>query len=360
MPGGGGGEDRTEKATPKRRNEAKSHGGGPKSRDLNQAGVMMAGLVGVMMMAPKIVNATAGSMTLIFSYISHPHSVITGAGLHGLVLIVEKTLLKTAAPIAGMCMLAGVALNLLQGGLRFNPGAIRPSFGVLNPVNGVKNLLSTKSLFNLGKDLVKIAIVGGLVALQLVPDITHLGASVGTTPYGLGLLMSSGVKSIALRAAIAYLLIGIVDFVWQRHSFEKSIKMTKQEVKEENKQKDLPPEVKRAIRRRQFQAARARMMAAVPKADVVITNPTHYAVALEYSGDSVAPIVVAKGKDHIAAQIRRIATENGIPLVPDPPLARELYRVVEIDQMIPADLYAAVAQVLAFVYRMAARKRVGV
>jgi flagellar biosynthetic protein FlhB len=357
---GGGGEDRTEKATPKRRGEAKAKGGGPKSADLNQAGVMMGGIIAVLLTGPKIVTATAAAMTQIFGDISRPHSVISGAGLHGLLMLVETTMLKTVAPVAGICVLGGVALNLLQGGLRFTPDKIRPSFGVLNPINGFKNLFSVKSVFTLGKDLVKVAIVGGLVALALVPDITHLGASVGTTPYALGLLMSSGVKSIALRAAIAYLLIGIVDFVWQRHSFEKSIKMSKQEIKEENKQRDLPPEVKRAIRRRQFQQARARMMQAVPRADVVITNPTHYAVALEYGGDHVAPIVVAKGKDHVAAQIRRIAEENGIPLVPDPPLARELYRVVEVDQMIPADLYAAVAQVLAFVYRMAARKRVGV
>jgi flagellar biosynthetic protein FlhB len=357
---GGGGEDRTEKATPKRRQQARENGGGPKSQDLNNAGVMMAGLVGVMITAPKMVTATAAAMTEIFGDISHPHSVITGAGMHGIVKLAESTMLKTVAPVAGICVMTGIALNVLQTGMRFNPKAVRPKFGVLNPVNGFKNLVSTKALFTLGKDLVKIAIVGGLVALALVPDITHLGASVGTTPYGLGALMSSGVKSIALRATIAYLLIGIVDLVWQRHTFEKSIKMSKQEIKEENKTKDLPAEVKRAIRRRQFQQARARMMAAVPKADVVITNPTHYAVALEYSGESLAPIVVAKGKDHVAAQIRRIAQENGVPLVPDPPLARELFRVVDIDQMIPADLYAAVAQVLAFVYRMAARKRVGV
>jgi flagellar biosynthetic protein FlhB len=118
--------------------------------------------------------------------------------------------------------------------------------------------------------------------------------------------------------------------------------------------------VKRALRRRQFQQARARMMSAVPRADVVVTNPTHYAVALQYDGEHAAPIVVAKGKDHVAAQIRKIATENGVPLVPDPPLARDLFRSVEVDQMIPAELYAAVAQVLAFVYRAAARKRVGV
>ncbi len=355
-----GGEERTEKATPKRRAKAREDGGGPRSRDLTQAGVMMAGLVGVMFTAPKMLLATANAMTEIFGEIARPRSVMSGAGLHGLVMLAETTLLQTVAPIAGICVLSGVVLNLLQVGLRFSPRAARPRFGVLNPITGFKNLLSPTSLFNLGKDLLKIAIVGGLVALALVPDITHMGAAVGTTPYGLGALMSSGVKSIALRAAIAYLLIGIVDFLWQRRKFEKSIKMTKQEVREESKSRDLPPEVKRAIRRRQFQQARARMMAAVPRADVVVTNPTHYAVALEYSGEHLAPVVVAKGKDHVAAQIRRIAQENGVPLVPDPPLARELYRVVEIDQMIPAELYAAVAQVLAFVYRMAARKRVGV
>jgi flagellar biosynthetic protein FlhB len=347
MAGGGGGEDRTEKATPKRRSQAKERGGGPRSQDLTQAGVMMGGLIGVMMMGPKMVSATANAMTQIFDDISRPHSVISGAGLHGLLMLVFSTLLKTVAPVAGICVLGGIVLNLLQVGLRFSPKKLQPSFAVLNPMTGFKNLVSPKSLFTLGKDLVKIAIVGGLIALALLPDLTHLGASVGTTPYGLGVLMNSGVKSIALRATIAYLLIGIVDFVWQRHTFEKSIKMSKQEVRG-------------AIRRRQFQQSRARMMAAVPNADVVVTNPTHYAIALEYGGESLAPIVVAKGKDHVAAQIRRIAQENGVPLVPDPPLARELFRVVEVDQMIPADLYAAVAQVLAFVYRMAARKRVGV
>jgi flagellar biosynthetic protein FlhB len=227
-------------------------------------------------------------------------------------------------------------------------------------MTGAKNLFSPRTTVNLVKDLLKIAIVGGLVALVLIPDLTHPVANVGTTPYALGLLMKSGAKSIALRAVIAYLLIGIGDFAWQRYRFEKGLKMTKQEVKDENKQKDLPPEVRRALRKRQFQQARARMMAAVPRADVVVTNPTHYAVALEYDGEHPAPVVIAKGADHVAAQIRRIAAEHDIPLVPNPPLARELYSTVEIDQMIPAELYAAVAQVLAFVYRAAARKKVGV
>lgn len=355
-----GNEDRTEAATPKRRGEARDRGQVARSPDLTSAGVLIAALFTISLMGPKVIAATSTAMTDIFALIARPHAAISGAGLHGLMMLAAKTLLLTIAPIAAACVLAGVALNLLQVGPRLTPKALKPSFSVLNPVSGFKNLFSSRSLFTLGKDLVKMVVVGGLVALALVPDITHLGASVGTTPLGLGLLLKSGTKAIAMRAALAYLLIGFADYAWQKHQFEKSIKMTKQEVRDENKQRDLPPEVKRALRRRQFQQARARMMAAVPRADVVITNPTHYAVALEYDGEHAAPIVIAKGKDHVAAQIRRLAEENGVPLVPDPPLARDLFHSVEIDQMIPAELYAAVAQVLAFVYRQAARKRVGV
>ena len=162
---------------------------------------------------------------------------------------------------------------------------------------------------------------------------------------------------IAVRATIAYLLIAVIDLIWQRRRHAKSLKMTKQEVKEESKQAQLPAEVKSALRRRQIQAARARMMAAIPQADVVVTNPTHFAVALSYDGSHPAPVVVAKGQDLVAKQIRRIAEENNIPIVPDPPLARTLHKSVEIGQMIPAELYAAVAQVLAFVYRMAGRRK---
>jgi len=353
-------DDRTEKPTAKRRGQAREKGQVARSIDLTNAGVLMAGLFGVMLTAPKVLAATANAMTSIFGQISRPHNVISAAGLHGLLKLTETTLLKTVGPIAGMCVAGGILLNLLQVGIRFTPKSVRPNFAVLNPYNGFKTLFSPRSTVTLLKTLAKMAIVGGLVAMALIPDIDKMGAGVGTTPYGLGVLMKSGVKSIALRAALAYLLIGLVDYLWQRRTFEKSLKMTKQEVKDEDKQRDLPPEVKRAIRRKQFMQARARMMAAVPQADVVVTNPTHYAVALQYDGEHPAPVVVAKGKDHVAAQIRKLAEENGVPLVPDPPLARELYRVVEVDQMIPADLYAAVAQVLAFVYRMAARKRVGV
>ncbi len=156
---------------------------------------------------------------------------------------------------------------------------------------------------------------------------------------------------VAQHAAMAYVAIGLIDYGWKRYRHEKQLRMTKQEVRDEAKQYGVSSEVKMALRRRQMQLARARMMAAVPEADVVVTNPTHYAVALRYDGSKTAPEVVAKGKDLIAAQIRRIAAENDVPVVADPPLARALHSSTEIGQVIPEELYAAVAKVLAFVYR---------
>ncbi|MGH3260524.1 MAG: EscU/YscU/HrcU family type III secretion system export apparatus switch protein, partial [Trebonia sp.] len=226
-----------------------------------------------------------------------------------------------------------------------------------SPVTGFKNVFGKQIAVQTGEVLAKVAVVGAVVAMTLMPELTHLAANVGTSPSTLGSLLSSNAKSIVERVVIAYFLIAVIDLIWQRRRHSKQLRMTKQEVKDEHKSTEAPPEVRSALRRRQLQAARARMMAALPTADVVVTNPTHYAVALRYDGTHPAPIVVAKGKNLVAAQIRRIAAEHGIPIVPDPPLARALHSMVEIDRMIPAELYAAVAQVLAFVYRMAGRRK---
>jgi flagellar biosynthetic protein FlhB len=269
-------------------------------------------------------------------------------------------MLKTVAPIAGMCLAAGVIVNVAQAGLKLTPKALKPSVGKLNPMAGFKRIFGPRAAFETVKSLAKVGVVGTVVAVALIPDLTHIKASVGTAPGALGTLMRASITGLAVRAAAGYLLIGLVDYAWQRHEVEKSLKMTKQAVRDEAKQYDLPAEVKGALRRRQIQTAKARMMSAVPRADVVITNPTHFAVALEYNGDHPAPVVVAKGQDHVALAIRQIATDHNVPIVENRPLARELHRSVEIDQMIPAELYQAVAEVLAFVYRQAARRRVGV
>jgi flagellar biosynthetic protein FlhB len=350
-------DDKTEKATPKRRQDARKKGQVAKSVDLGGATVMIAGLLAISSLGPTVVGAITASMRDAFTRIAHSSDITTGSGLHGLLNTVLHTLITTIGPIAGVCVAAGVLINLAQVGFRPSLQAIKPDIKRVNPAAGFKNLFGARVFFETGKNLTKVAVVGAVAAMALVPALTNLGASVGTTPGALGGLMSSSAMSIAQRAAIAYLLIGLVDVIYQRRRHEKMLRMTKQEVKEEFKQHSLPPEVRSALRRRQMQIARARMMAAVPQADVVVTNPTHYAVALSYDGTRPAPVLVAKGKGYIALQIRKIAEEHDVAVVPNPPLARSLHGSVELGQMIPEELYAAVAQVLAFVYRMAGRRR---
>jgi flagellar biosynthesis protein FlhB len=349
---------KTEKATPKHRGEARRQGNVAKSADMNSAVVLAAGLVGLTFMGPKVMAGVSNAMRTIFAQISHPGAATSAAGLHALVHLGLTVMLTTVAPIAGMCMFAGVVANVAQVGMKPTFEPLKPNFKKLNPVTGFKNtFFSVRMPFEGAKALAKVTAVGAVVALALVPQLTHLGASVGTPPAALGSLIGSSVMSIAERAAMAYLLIAAIDLIWQRRQHAKALRMSKQDVKEEFKQTQLPPEVKSALRRRQVQAARARMMAAIPQADVVVTNPTHFAVALKYDGGHPAPIVVAKGQDFVAKQIRRIADECNVPIVPDPPLARSLHKSVEIGQMIPAELFAAVAQVLAYVYKMAGRRR---
>jgi flagellar biosynthetic protein FlhB len=348
--------DKTEPATAKHRREARDNGQVAHSTELTGGSVLVAGLIGVIAFGPKVAGDIGGAMQAIWGQIANDSAVTSAAGLHGLEELVLKIVVETVAPIAAMCVAIGLIANVAQSGLHVSMKALSPQFSRLNPISGAKRIWGKQAGFAAVKTLAKIALVAGVAAMSLVPMITHLQTGVGATPAALGSLMFKGGKTIAIRVLAVYVLIAIADYVWQKRQFEEGLKMTKQQVKDEARNADLPPEIKSAIRRRRIQAARARMMAAVPNADVVVTNPTHYAVALVYDGTKPAPIVVAKGKNLIAAQIRRIATENGVPIVPDPPLARSLHASVEIDQMIPAELFAAVAQLLAHVYRVAGRK----
>jgi flagellar biosynthesis protein FlhB len=349
--------DKTEKPTAKRKKEARRRGQVAKSQDLNAALILVAGLIAVVFLGPHVVSGVSSSMRSAFGEIAHPSMVTSGSGLNTIVHAALNTLLATAAPIAGICAAVALLSNVAQVGMRPSLFALKPNFGRLNPANGFKNIFGPRIAAEGAKAISKVAVVGAVIAMALVPDLTNMQASIGTPPAALGSLISSGAMGIAERAAVVYILIAIADLIYQRRRFGKQLKMTKQEVKEEAKAYQTPAEVKGAIRRRQIQAARARMMAAVPQADVVVTNPTHFAVALAYDGSKPAPVVVAKGADLMARQIRRIADENNVPIVPDPPLARSMYATVEVGHMVPAELYAAVAQVLAFVYRMAGRRR---
>jgi flagellar biosynthetic protein FlhB len=350
--------DKTEKATPKRREEARKQGNVSKSSDLTGAVVVLAGLFTLGATGPSMVQRMADGIH---------DSLAAGAGRDPVTVgTVGDLLMKSGAnaawclaPIVGICAVAAILINVVQVGIRPKTQALKPSFRRLNPQNGLKRIVGKQGLVELFKNIIKFAVVAWVVLSALLPHIADYAAMVGVSPLQLGGSIASLVKSIAMRATFAYLFIGVVDYFYQRYTREKGLKMKKEEVKEEGKGQDLPAEVKGAIRRKQREAARARMMADVPTADVIVTNPTHFSVALRYDGESAAPTVIAKGQDLIALRIREIAAEAGIPIVPDPPLARSLHSTVEVGQMIPEELFQAVAQILAYVYRVAGRRRLG-
>jgi flagellar biosynthetic protein FlhB len=350
-------QDRTEKATPKRRKRARERGQVARSPDLGGSLVLLAGLLAVGATAPRIAEAGRESLRGMLGQIAHPGRATTAAGLNELLHQAISQVLPAVAPVALACVAAGLIAGVAQAGFRPAPQALAPDFRRINPLSGMRNLLGPNLIFEALKAIAKVAAVGAVAATMLLSGLHGLASLVGVSPAALGGLAGGRAMAIAQRAAVAYLLIGLVDYAWKRRRHERQLRMTKQEVKDEVRQYGVSAEVKAALRRRQMQAARSRMMAAVPDADVVVTNPTHYAVALRYDGSLAAPEVLAKGKDLIAAQIRRIAEEHDVPVLADPPLARALHASVEIGQTIPQELYAAVARVLAYVYRLAARRR---
>jgi len=350
-------DDRTEKATPKHRQRAREKGQVARSTDLSGSLVLIAGLLAISVMGPRIVQGGASAFREILAEIARPGPAMTAAGLSALMHSALSTITLAVAPIAATCMVSGALAGVAQVGFKPSAHPLKPDFRRINPASGLRNLLGPNLVFEALKAIVKVAVVGAVAGLALLPGLTGLVSKVGISPGALGLLGGQSALGVAQHAAFAYLVIGVLDYAWKRRRHEKQLKMTKQQVKDEVRQQGISAEVKSALRRRQMQAARARMMAAVADADVVVTNPTHFAVALVYDGSRTAPEVVAKGKDLIAAQIRRVAEENNVPIVSDPPLARALHQATEIGQVIPEELYAAVARVLAFVYRLAGRRR---
>jgi flagellar biosynthetic protein FlhB len=344
--------DKTEKATPKKKDEARKKGQVAKSSDLNGAVVLLAALFALSAFGPGMLLHVSDATRQLLNLISQP-DVVGPEGVGKLFGTVGSAWLFATAPVALVCLVAGFLVSVGQVGFKPSTQAIKPDPKKLNPLSGAKQIFGTHAIFESGKSIVKISVVGAIALLALLPRLDELAALVGTPAAVLMPAIGSLALQIAQRAAFAYLIIGIVDYAYQHHKTAKQMKMDKQEVKDEYKQQSLPQEVKSLQRRRAAELARARMMDAVPTADVVVTNPTHYSVAMRYSADALAPVVVAKGQDILALHIRQLAREAGVPVVPDPPLARALHGSVEIGQMIPEELFQAVAELLAYVYRVA-------
>jgi flagellar biosynthetic protein FlhB len=349
-----GGQERTEAATPKRRRDARKKGQVVRSADLPPALGLLAGVLALRLAGPLAWQALAGVLTRGLGVLAQPDLTANAA----LDLIGQSLLagLLAVVPVLAAIMVGGVTVGVIQTGGVVSAQAIRPKLDKLNPLNGFKRLFSPLTGFELLKMALRLAIFIGVaasLAQEIMQDVLNLGV---TGMLGAPAMLGNVVFTLLLRLALAGAILAALDYIVQRWQFNRNLRMTKQEVRDELRQTEGDPQVKQRIRRLQRQRARQRMMQEVPKAAVVIANPTHFAIALRYtSGKMRAPVVVAKGRDHLAQQIKAVAAQHGVPIVENPPLARALYVGVPLGREIPYHLYRAVAEVLAFVYRLKRR-----
>ncbi len=346
-------QDRTEQPTPKRRREAREKGRIARSRDLSAALVLGTALWLLAFWTPWA--AGQSQAVLRFWLGGLQPGLVHAADLPTLFLRVSQALARLLAPVLLGLLLASLAANYVQGGWLFSGRRLIPDFSRLQFLSGLKRLFSGPSLMELAKALAKVGVIGGIAYLSLRAAWPRLPELVLQEPARLAAFLQATGIGVAWRILLALLALGALDYLYQRYRFEKNLKMTKQEVKEEMRQVEGDPRVKARMRSLMRQLAAKRMMADVPKADVVITNPTHVAVALHYDGATmVAPRVVAKGQGFVALKIMALAQESGVPTVQNVELARSLYKVVEVGEFIPTALYRAVAEVLAYVYSLRA------
>ncbi len=341
---------RTEKATPRRRQKARDEGSVPRSSDFDGA-ILLWGNFFLFLGLGGATLALLTKQVAHFFQMAQP-GALADAGRVTLLADVLMILGRLLLPFLGLNFLLAMATGFAQRGFSFSAKPLQPKFDRLNPAQGFKRLFSTRAVVDLFKSLAKFALLGLVAYAVLEPRIPALLATL-KLPLGQSMdLFHSALFALYRNVMLAMLLLALTDFAWQRLSFEKSIRMTKQEVKDEAKDSEGNPEIKHKQKSIMQAAARRRMLSEVPKATVVVTNPTHVAIALRYDEEMSAPVCVAKGLDHLALKIRERARESGVPILERPELARALYRVVEVQKPIPRDLYQAVAQVLAFVYRL--------
>jgi flagellar biosynthetic protein FlhB len=339
--------DKTETATPKRRNEARKKGQVAKSQDLAQIGTLLGGVI--------ILNVAARNLyeRMYTEFANHFGNLNIGVLT---IEIFKENMLKFSTlffmvitPILSTVLVIGVLVNYLQVGFLFTIDPIKPNFEKISPLKGLKQLFSMKKLVELIKTLLKLAIISYysyLVLKNNIEDYLRL-------PYDdvmKGFIYIFGIiYSTIIKITAGLFVVAILDYIYQKIEFEKSIKMSKQEVKDEYKQTEGDPQIKGKIKQMQRELLKKKMIEDVPKATVVITNPTHISIALKYERGMGAPEVVAKGVDHMAKRIREIAKENEIPLMENKPLARAMYPLVEVGDEIPEEFYQAVAEILAII-----------
>lgn len=346
-------QDKTEKATPQKIRKAREQGQIPRAKDFTAATIFIAVVVFFYFQIDAIWQALNGvfklNMTISHDGLRSPWLAIEALGT-SLAIIIQLLL-----PLFGLILITAIASSLLIGGWLFYPAGILPKLSKIDPIAGIKRMFSTRSLVELLKSTLKVCVIFLLLYLYLDANLSRLlGMQNLPLKQGVSFILTILFHGILLMG-VALLLFGLIDIPYQKWEHAKELKMTKQELKEEFKSNEGNPEIKQRIRQIQQQFARRKIDTAVPKADVVIVNPTHYAVAIKYDTTlSEAPFVVAKGIDEAAMHIQTIAKQHDVEILHSPPLTRAIYHSTQIEQAIPSQLYVAVAHILTYVLQLKA------
>ena len=349
-------DEKTEKATPKRRRDERKKGNAYQSHDLTSVLSLLVLFNALKLLAPYMYKYMNQAVQVYFSYAASYYPV-TADNITDLLAKGVMLFFMAVMPILIVGMLSAVIFTAFQTKMLFSMDAIKFKANRINPLQGFKRLFSARSAVEVIKALIKISVLGYLIFILIKNKIYEyprlMDESIGATLAFIG----DSLMTLGQYGRIIFLVVGVFDYLYQWWDYEKNLRMSKQEIKEEYKQSEGDPQVKGKIKEKQRQMASMRMMQKVPEADVIIRNPTHYAVAIKYDPEKDrAPVVVAKGADHVAFRIIEIGEKNGVHITENRPLARGLYEAVEIDMEIPAKFYQAVASILAVVYKMNKKK----
>lgn len=342
---------KTEDPTPKKLEESRRKGQVPLSREVNNWVMLLTGTIVVLAIGPSVMSDLGHFMR---SFIEQPHLMPGVPGGFGVVLgDTYWAVLKILTLPLLILMAAAFFGPFVQVGSIFAPEIIKPEMSKISPMKGFERLFSKRSIMEFVKGILKIGIIGAVGTFLLMPFYGTIEHMVGLSPMQMLDETSTLISRLMMGILVVLMVVAMIDLIYQRQEHHKKMRMTKQELKDEYKQSEGDPLVKAKLRQLRQEKARARMMQAVPGADVVITNPTHFSIALKYDPETMAaPVVVAKGVDDLALRIREAAREHDVTIVQNPPLARTLFDVVEIDQPIPAEHYKAVAEVISYVFRL--------
>lgn len=343
--------DKTEEPTPSKLRDARKKGQIAKSQEITSAIMLLVSFYSFKLFGPMILNRIASHTTMIFNLIDIEFS----QAMVGMLLMEGlKTILLSLAPLLGIVFATVIIIESLQTGFLFSLEALKPKFENLNPINGFKKFFALKQYIELLKSIIKIIAVGAILYITIKEIYPLVTSSQRQPPFSMIALVGKIIIDTVTRVGIVYFILAIFDFFYQRYEFMKSMKMSKKEIKEEYKRLEGDPIIKQRQREAQRAMSQGRQMGQVPGADVVVTNPTHIAVAIKYNpnDNNSIPIVLAKGQRLIAEQIKQIADSHDIPIIENPPVARLLFKKVEIGHYIPQESFKVVAEILAFVFHL--------